>query len=146
MLENSCAHSRAKSRHSKQAPGSKLQETIFEKRRKRLKNPMSRLQELRFTVPFKSNRKAVCLTCYFISCPVCTLSVCVQKQGASPYFPGWVCPKGVLCGCWASRRGQPGCAASDTRWASQPPKSFWAAPMADYFLLPDFMYSQPLSF
>lgn len=39
----------------RQAPGSELKERIFEKRRKNLKNPMSRLQELRSTVPFKSN-------------------------------------------------------------------------------------------
>lgn len=82
----------------RQAPGSELKERIFEKRRKSLKNPMSRLQELRSTVPFKSNWKAICLTCYFISCPVCILSVCIQKQEANPYFPVWICHQG--CPAW----------------------------------------------
>lgn len=82
----------------RQAPDSELKERIFEKRRKRLKNPMGRLQELRSTVPFKSNWKAICLTCYFMSCPVCILSVCIQKQGVKPCFPVWICHQG--CPAW----------------------------------------------
>lgn len=92
---------------------------------------MSRLQEVRSTVPFKSNWKAICLTCHFISsCPFCTLGVCIQKQGANPCSSVWICPKAVLRGhSGPASIGSPGCAPSETHVGM-------AASLTDHLLHP----------
>lgn len=62
---------------------------------------MSRFQELRSTVPFKSNWKAACLTCCSISCPVCT-RVFVSKNKEPTHIPWLDLHQG--CPVWALGR------------------------------------------